>query len=575
MARKSKIQFPCKIKSDMRVNDASVGKSTAETLSGFDINGTMAFGVKRSEKENKCALYRINSFETASAPSDVRVLPVKSYGMTYYAQNLYIAGDNNKIARVPYGAGDTTTDMFDVISMDGTKLNSRAITNVSGSKFILMANALNESGEYLCFSECTLNAGAKKFEETGRFYVKASGYSMIKDIYCDTNYGLFIVTNKPESGGVANSNLILRVSLDRKEANGYKGRDLYYPTQQYYFVGNTDDFTAFHIESVAIASKGENIGKMYAVASVTTKAGEKADRMLHFTNFTFDSEGIFTITVGRNNSVDVDIPNSTGVYNGENYECDNAGAMALDGEVGYCLVSDTSGECANAASVLLKTSDVNAGPFKKIAPGNSVYTEMGHGNGMTYYNGALYIAAYVRNVRNAIVKLSTDGTKLGEYLMDSGICIGSISHYRDNLFILGEYNPSPNTYAFEPKFYIGYFENNRFVKTKTFSVKNPAYDTAKSNFLQDIHYDDEFGLYYITLTGKCHMFRVTAEQIEQAGSAAIEPVEWYEFDSSLASEQESLSISTPTGAVGAMHIACNGDGNQDKMYKVNGLKFYR
>lgn len=584
MARRGKMQFGCKGKSDIIISNASTGTGVAETMSGFDINGTMAFCVKRSETENKSAVYRINSYETASKPADVKIIPIKSYGMTYFAQNLYIAADNNKVARVPIIEGDTTTELFDVVSLDGTALKSQAIANVSGSKFILMANALNETDNYFCFSECTLNATSKKFEETRRFYVKSSGYSIVKDIYYDTKHGLFIATNKPVSGGVENSSLILHVAMNRVETNGYKGRDLYYPTAQYYLVGSTDSYSTYTIESIAMASVGNEIGKMYAVARVKTKTGENKDRMLHFTNFAFYQDKPLTVTVSGGSSVD--IPNPSGVFNNKEYVCENAGAMALNGENVYCLVSDTKGDHKEVASVLLKTTNADSGPFAKIAPENTVYTNMGHGNGMTYYNGALYVAAYRRDIKSAIVKLSTTGEQLAEYIMDAGSCIGSISHYKDNLFVLGEYNGSNgHKYAYEPKFYIGYFENNRFVKTKTFSVTNPTYDIQAemggegiSNVLQDIYYDSEFGLYYITRTNEIdHMYRVTAEQIEQAGSTALEPVEQYEFDDPTY-EPESLAISALAGTVGTMYIVCNGDEESnvsDKMYKVNGFKFYR
>lgn len=584
MVRRSKVQYACNVVNDMSLTGEKMGGK----LTGFDINGTMAFCVKRNEATNESVLYRMNSYSNATVPSGEKKLSIKSYGMTYFSQNLYITTDNNKIAKVSYDVSSNAgAELFDVVTLDGEPLNSTAIANVSGTKFILMANAFNESG-YLCFSECKMNTAAKTFEETRRFYVRSSGYTEIKDIYYDIKYGLFIVTNKTMKNGIANSNLILQVSPKRVETNGHNNKDLYYPVAQYYFVAKEKFFTSFNIESVAIAS-GENVGTMYAVANVVNSNGTISDRLLHFDNFRFYVDKTpFNILTDSTSSVAIPVHKP----DGETYKCENAGAMALDGEIGYCLESYTADEETNKeyrdkASVLLRTLDINSVSFETYAPKNGVYTNMGHGNGMTYHDGALYIAAYIReDIKNGIaamqhiVKISTEGALLGEYELEKDSCIGSISHYSGDLFILGEYNSSETqSYAREPKFYIGYFENGKFVTTKTFSVTNPTYSSVgpapgkkPKNYLQDIHYDSEFGLYYVTYTnGVSHMYRVLPERIENAdGSEILEPDEQFEFKE-VFGEAESLSISVLEGQVGSMYVA----GNNGNAHKVAGFKFYR
>lgn len=332
---------------------------------------------------------------------------------------------------------------------------------------------------------------------------------------------------------------------------------------------------------------------MYAVANILKTDGTIYDRMLYFNNFTFYADKPCSILTDSYSIVDVPYVNEG------TCECLNAGALALDGEIGYCLESDTKDENKDEASVLLRTLDINSESFKRFAPkaGAGVYTNMGHGNGMTYYDGALYVAAYIReDLKNNIaamqhiVKLSAEGNVLGEYELDKGSCIGSIAHYRDNLFILGEYNhlgrtdnSGELTYAFEPMFYIGYFQNNRFIKTRTFSVTNPTFSLeippekeSASNVLQDIHYDDEFGLYYVTYTnGVSHMFRISPERVESAGIEVTEPMEpdeQFEFGTAFG-EVESLSISALVHAPGAMYVAGKKGGN--KVHRVTGTKFYR
>lgn len=589
MARRSKVQYGCKVTSDMLINDE------ATTMAGFDISGSMAFCVKRSIKENKCDIYKLDGFETASAPSNKKTIPVKGYGMTYFAQNLYITTDNNKVVRVPYAAGDVTTDFFKVVTMDGKELNSTAITARAKNEFILMANYFNE-GEYLCFSECTLNSAAMELKEHRRFYVKNSGFSEVKDIYYDTKYGLFIVTNKEAQNGIANSSLILRVDTKRLEVNGHKNCDLCYPVNRYYLVAN-DAFTKFTIESVSIASKGEQIGKMYAIANVSKPDGKNYDRMLHFNNFTFNADKPFSVLTQSYTTVDIPYIKEAG----KTYECKNPGAFALEGEIGYCLVTDSANEeaeydDANKASVLLSSPDINSSRFERLFPKEKgVYTNMGHGNGMTYYDGALYVAAYIREELDKgiealrhIVKLSTNGEVLGVYEIDEGSYIGSISHYNGNLFILGEYDALGKTsYALKPTFYIGYFENNKFVKTNIFSVTNPTFtleppapNKSAKNVLQDIHYDHEFGLYYVTYTnGKSHMYRVCPEKIENVvpnwlEPELLEPDEQFEFESAF-SEVESLSISNLEGKVGTMYIAAHDRELGNYAHRVTAFKFYR
>lgn len=582
MALKSRVQYGCTIKHRKDVANYNMTTSTATNMSGFDINGTMAFCVKTSNSEDKCTLYRLNNFSDGEEKPIEKVVPCKSYGMTYYAQNLYIVNNHNQVVRTSYNMNDTAADFYSIDSLNGEELKPQAITNVSGKKFILMANALNEGTDILCFSECTMNETTKKFIETRRFYVKNTGYTGIQDIYYDLTYGLFIVTNKKVNNNqnYTTSNLILRVDFDRVETKAHSGYDLHYPVAQYYAVASTTKYTQFNIESVAIASKGPHIEKMFVAANVVESDGKSNDGVFYFENVTFSKEDMNTYQFSC--SPISTIPALSGTFNGNSYVCNNPGALALVGTTGYCISTNTSANALqDKCSVLLKANDINTDSFTKIAPKAGVFENMGHGNGMTYYDNALYVAAYVKSdfpeiKMHTIVKLSLDGEVLATYNVDG--YIGSISHYEGNRFILGNYeNDGITSYALNPTFYIGYFEGDSFRVTKTFRVTNPMYTENVRNYLQDIHYDPDFGLFYSVLTsGKGQgLYRILPEQIANASSnEIIMPVEHYTYSASF-NEFESCFISNTNNAVEYMFINENVSTGDDSLDKVMNVKFYR
>ena len=97
------------------------------------------------------------------------------------------------------------------------------------------------------------------------------------------------------------------------------------------------------------------------------------------------------------------------------------------------------------------------------------------------------------------------------------------------------------------------------------------------NYLQDIHYDPDFGLFYSVLTsGKGQgLYRILPEQIANASSnEIIMPVEHYTYSASF-NEFESCFISNTNNAVEYMFINENVSTGDDSLDKVMNVKFYR
>ena len=111
------------------------------------------------------------------------------------------------------------------------------------------------------------------------------------------------------------------------------------------------------------------------------------------------------------------IPNKNG--------CTNFGAVALNGKKLYCLKTAQS----NTASTLYTYQDFRTGASFKTRK----YTnQMGHGNGMAYWDGKIYIAPLDNYVQILDEKNGMKRTKL-----PAPINVSSIAHYKDDLFLAG------------------------------------------------------------------------------------------------------------------------------------------
>lgn len=170
-------------------------------------------------------------------------------------------------------------------------------------------------------------------------------------------------------------------------------------------------------------------------------------------------------------------------------KCGNFGCLALDGKGGlYALKTDTK-EGHLRYSNLYYFKDYKNYKTTKQCKMYRVDQSLGHGNGMTYRDGYLYVAA-----GKHIAKMTTKGVVKTFYDIDNTVetldvqSASSITCYKSDTYIVGLKNDSQEiTYS------IGKFEGNKFKVLSIFKVdRGQAYD-----MIQDICYAKKC-LYIVT-----------------------------------------------------------------------------
>lgn len=538
----------------------------ATNMSGFAGIGTTGYCVKRGSGVEKSALFKINNYTTTSPTPTVTSkteLPFATYGMTTDGTYLYIAATQQSVYKV--STSGTTIDKYT------SNIGTQAIAHYTGNQFIFMANALNSADKKtLCFIVGELkNAG---IVETARFYVKNTAFDTfneltLQDIYYDSQYGLFIITNEQVNGAYNSQNLILRVELG-SNVSAYAGKTLV-PVSEYKFDGKEAKYKQCNVESMVIGPDK----RLYTVANIVPSAnggGHTKDGMFYVGNLRFYTDKPFWCKIYFN--AGVDIPSYNGTVDGVKYNCGNPGAFALDGKSGYCVATSTNKNypaTSDNASVLMKTTNIDTKAFARVHQG--VLRGLGHANGMAYFNGSLYVAAYDRN-RNQkdIVELSPNGIETGRY--ECEVCIGGISHYKGNEFILLNYDKFNNySYSERPTFFIGTFNENtgKFVRTRYFTTDNPLYDpSANLNVLQDMHYDELYGLYFICKSDENEsIYRILPEDVDNAANGSHVNIAECLLPDDSVKELESICVSE-----GKMYAINNTVA--DKACLVQTLNFY-
>ena len=350
----------------------------------------------------------------------------------------------------------------------------------------------------------------------------------------------------------------------------------YYPTSEFRFNGNSN-YSKLVVKSIYITDDGTLYLSTNATTASTSSDSYDKDAIFRATNPVFKKDGILEVALSSKESRTV--PNLDVIINGTAYTCENLGAFALDGTTGYCLLSHTTDDdMKDKASVLLSSPDISSKNFTRVS-GSPVLRTMGHGNGMTYANGYLFVAAYDRAInRNEIAQLDpATGNLVETYQCEH--TIGGISYYgydsqRDkDLFIVVNYDySSSKPYAENPEFFIGYLESGKFTSIKNFRAQNPSFKNgSQKNVLQDIFYSPSHGLFYVTFTGTTRIYRLLPEQIEQASDEPLVPVAVYNKDDAIY-EIESLAISDS----GTLYIAQNCNSKltkDDAVTQIGALSF--
>ncbi|RHG49012.1 hypothetical protein DW253_18735 [Ruminococcus sp. AM22-13] len=542
------------------------------------INGTTAYCVKRGQTGS--AIYVIKNIADVTTRKKVSrtvIIPYAVYGMTYCKNYLFMTCYKNKVIKMPVSSvsSGTITEEF-TVSVDGNGYIPQSIsyygTENNEDLFLIGVGKMNKDNSFFYMIGTLENS---KFIEKKRFYVKGSaGYEQAQGTFYHSKYGLFIATNKLTNGSATNYNMILCARIPDKISSVDNG-NIYIPESEFRFNGNSR-YASLAVRSLCISDSGILYISTNAVAAT---AGSEYDNDVIFraTNPVFPKNGLMEFTLSSKESLIV--PNPDVTINGSTYTCANLGAFALNGTTGYCLLSHTTDDdMKDKASVLLSSPDISSKNFTRVS-GSPVLRTMGHGNGMTYANGFLYVAAYDRDVnRKEIAQLDpATGNIVETYQCDH--TIGGISYYGydsqrgKDLFIVVNYDDADTKpYAQTPEFFIGYLESKKFVSIKNFYAQNPSFNAKYKNYLQDIFYSPLHGLFYVPLlTGTTRIYRLLPEQIEQASDEPLVPVAVYNKDDAIY-EIESLAISDS----GTLYIAQNCNSKltkDDAVTQIGALSF--
>ena len=551
---------------------------TADNMAGIAINGKTAYCAKRSQTSSNIFVIEniaSASFDALNGKTPVSI-PYAVHGMTYHNNYLYMTCYKNKIIKMPVSSIGKIAAEY-TVTEDGNGYIPQSITYYgtvnNEDLFIVGVEKMQKNGAFFYMIGSLSNG---KFVEKKRFYVNnIAGYEQPQDIFYHSKYGLFIVTNKKADGAFTIYNMLLCAKIP-DELSSVENIGTYYPTSEFRFNGNSN-YSKLVVKSIYITDDGTLYLSTNATSAPSVLEKYSKDAIFRATNPVFKKDGMLEMALSSKESRTV--PNLDVIINGTAYTCENLGAFALNGTTGYCLLSHTlKGDMKNKASVLLSSPDVSSKNFTRIS-GSPVLRTMGHGNGMTYAKGYLYVAAYDRNVnRKEIAQLDpATGNIIETYQCEH--TIGGISYYGydsqrgKDLFIVVNYDDvGSKPYAQTPEFFIGYLESKKFVNIKNFYAQNPSFNAKYNNYLQDIFYSPSHGLFYVPLTGiTTRIYRLLPEQIEQASDEPLVPVAVYNKDDAIY-EIESLAISDS----GTLYIAQNCDSEftkDDAVTQIGALSF--
>lgn len=155
----------------------------------------------------------------------------------------------------------------------------------------------------------------------------------------------------------------------------------------------------------------------------------------------------------------------------DNEGCSNFGAFCNNGSTAYALKTNKD----NTKSTLYKITNFNDSSKAKIVS-KKVINNLGHGNGMDYYDGKLWVTTCTKY----LVRISTDGTVEKRYTTPDGVKTNAISYCRDNKFLLTAGNDINDAYTV---FKVVQLDNanNKIKYLKTFKIKAPTLKDGKYN----------------------------------------------------------------------------------------------
>ena len=217
--------------------------------------------------------------------------------------------------------------------------------------------------------------------------------------------------------------------------------------------------------------------------------------------------------------------------------CTNFGGLDLNGSKMYTIKTKSN----NALSYISVYNN-----YKKTTRSNHKYANcMGHGNGLAYANGRLYVAPCDKFVE----VVSTSTWKHERLYCDVTVC--AIAHVAGNQFVIGYGGSNKyNLCLAEPA-------GNKMVIKRRWQVSNPKY-AAGYTITQDIGYCKKNGCVYLIYTKNNYRTNI----ILRAKLYATEPDICYTSKTSSSGkyEIETISFTSAGKAVIGMNLPSGKDG---------------
>ncbi|MDO4339815.1 MAG: hypothetical protein Q4C91_17255 [Eubacteriales bacterium] len=477
---------------------AKLPSDIAGNVAGIAIIDTTMYCVKTTGLQS--ALYKTDSYTsntaTATCVEDKIVWPGKSncfaLGLTKIGNYLYVLAEDHK----GYGGSTTILKMNANGTVSGTcnisglfPNGALGITAADGKTETFIILGIGSTNDTLTFKKIKWGT-TPSLEST--FSVKNKGYGytyQLQDIYYNTSYGLFILTNNTFS---TLQNSILVVDYN----NSDRDEEIYTPAAV--IKVEPDGYNQYNLESVCMKAN-----KLVLASNITDTSDNQADRFSILNGITY-ANGTYSFKCALKKGMKVNNKTIGGVtttnfgtiaFNGNTLYGIKAGSKAGTAEIpGY----STPSVCA-ASLFKLSNYTTDAGTKNDICDiqpenGRCLY----HANGMDYYDGYLYVACGepVDSSSKSFVKISAANGK--DYVRyNSTFRTNAISHYDGSSFIaLTEdkrevYNGNKWIYPL----HVGHFSDSsaKFVTDETYYFLNTGYDT-----LQDIYYTKKYGLFVVT-----------------------------------------------------------------------------
>lgn len=475
--------------------------ASATEMAAMAMNGNTVYFVKNNENTKKCALiiynnYQNDSYETYALDTSLNSDGV-ARGMLFYNGYVFVAF-RNRIDQFVLSAGNQGNHRRTYEMNDNYIQGIARYENISGTNkplFLVMDERKETEPNKIHFRLLDCSVGTSVVED-GDFYIEYDGNYQLGDIYYDSYQGLFIAAK--DTNYASCKNCLLRVDMTyynkRRAAGDTQIEGITLPIASVWNINlPTSIYNRCSVESLCIT----NSGQLFACCNVSRKSGVTTglskDGVVRLNNVSFQTERI-----GIN--IATDSLNSIQNYGGAKVP----GTLAINGRKAYCFITNTT---TNNESYLLHTGDYRNDSFE-LEP--NLITGMAHCNGGTYHKNTLYTCDYVKtgNVQHkiGIFDLSND---YSEYLakrkqIDTGkdIVYGAISYYKNDMFLVADYQSGDESYAKAIKIDLVKFNKDtsgnytmEILQRPYISVENPLFnDKYVRGALQDAHYEPGIGL---------------------------------------------------------------------------------